>query len=129
MRRVSAILLVILFSFSLAGPALFQDAESSLPACCRRDGKHHCGMADRDVADAVQMPSSGPSVDALHGKCPFFPNGGALVPESGPALLAASQTAGVSIVSQAANPAQVEAGYRIFFNTSHQKRGPPSLLS
>ena len=129
MRRVSAILLVILFSFSLAGPALFQDAESSLPACCRRDGKHHCGMADRDVADAVQMPSSGPSVDALRAKCPFFPNGGAVVPESGPALLAATHSAVVSFASQAAAPVQTDAGYRISSNTSHQKRGPPSLLS
>jgi hypothetical protein len=129
MRRVSAILLVFLFSFSLAGPALLQDGQSNLPACCRRDGKHHCGMTDRDMADSAQTPSSGPAVEALRTKCPFFPNGGAVVPESGPALLAASQADGVSIVSQAANPAQSQAGYRISFNTSHRKRGPPSLLS
>ena len=126
MRRVSAILLVFLFSFPLIGPALFRDAESNLPACCRRDGKHHCGMTDPDMAET---PPSGPAVDALRARCPFFPNGGAVVPESGPALLAASQTAGVSIVSQTANPAQADAGYRIFFNTSNRKRGPPSLLS
>ena len=126
MRRVPAILLVFVFSFSLIAPALFVDAESNLPACCRRDGKHHCGMMARDMAAA---PSSGLAIDALRTRCPFFPNGGAVLPHSGAALLATSQPAGVSIVSQIAAPAQAEAGYRISFSRSHHKRGPPSLLS
>ena len=126
MRRVPAILLVFVFSFSLIAPALFADAESNVPACCRRDGKHHCGMMDRDMADT---PSSGPAVDAFHVKCPFFPTGGAMVPKCGPALLAAFQAAGVSAVSRIARSAQAEAGYRISLDCSHRKRGPPSLLS
>ena len=126
MRRVPAILLVLLFSFSLIAPALFVDDPSNLPACCRRDGKHHCGMMDRDMADA---PSSGVAIDALRIKCPFFPNGGVMVPEGGPALLAASQTAGVAVVSQIADRAQAEAGYRVSLNRAHRKRGPPTLLS
>jgi hypothetical protein len=126
MRRVPAILLVFLFSFSLMGPALFVDDESNLPACCRRGGKHHCAMMDRDMA---QTPSTGLAVDALRTRCPFFPNGGAVLPHSGAALLAASQPAGVSIVGQIAAPAQAEAGYRTSFNRAHHKRGPPTLLS
>jgi hypothetical protein len=126
MRRVPAILLVFVFSFPLIGPALFADAESNLPACCRRDGRHHCGMPDRDMADT---PSSGAAVDALRAKCPFFPNGGAVVPEAGPALLAGSQAAGVSIATRIAASPKPEAGYRISFDRSHHKRGPPSLLS
>ena len=40
MRRVPAILLLAVFSFSLISPALFaSETESNLPACCRRDGK------------------------------------------------------------------------------------------
>jgi len=126
MRRVPAILLVFLFSFSLIGPALFVNAESNLPACCRREGKHHCGMAAQDTAD---VPSSGPAVDALRAKCPFFPSGGAVVPDSGPALPAAASAAGVSSAGQIALPAEAEAGYRISFNRAHHKRGPPCLLS
>ena len=126
MRRVPAILLVFVFSFSLIGPALFVDAESNLPACCRRDGKHHCGMMAQDMAPT---PSSGAAVDALRAKCPFFPSGGAVLPQPGAALLAASQPAGISIVSQIAAPAQAEAGYRISLNRAHHKRGPPTLLS
>jgi hypothetical protein len=128
MRRVPAILLVLLFSFSLIGPALFVDDESNLPACCRRSGNHHCSMTDRDMADMAEAPSSGPAADALHTKCPFFPNCGAVVPESGPALLATTQQAAVSIVSQIVDRVQAEAGYRISFSRSHYKRGPPTLL-
>jgi len=124
MRRVPAILLVFVFSFSPIAPALFSDAESNLPACCRRDGKHHCNM----MGGMTAAPSSGLAVDALRAGCPFFP-GGAVVPSPAAALLAACQPAGVSIVSQIASRAQADAGYLISFNRSHQKRGPPSLLS
>lgn len=130
MRRVPATLLVFVFSFSLMGPALFVDDESNLPACCRRGGKHHCSMmGGMTGAEMAQAPSSGAAADALHTRCPFFPNGGAVIPESGPALLATSETAGVSSVSWTADRTQVEAGYRISFSRSHYKRGPPSLPS
>ena len=126
MRRVPAILLVFVFSFSLIGPALFVDAESNLPACCRRDGKHHCGMTDRDMAEAL---SSGAAVDALRAKCPFFPSGGAVLPQPGAALLAACHPVCASLLSQPTVPAHAEAGYRISLNRAHHKRGPPTLLS
>jgi len=126
MRRVPATLLVFLFSFSLIAPALSVDAQANLPACCRRGGKHHCAMMDRDMAEA---PSSGVAIDTLRVKCPFFPNGGATVPECGPALLTASQTAGVAVVSLIADRTRTEAGYRISLSRSHHKRGPPILLS
>ena len=126
MRRAPAILLVFLFSFSLIAPALSVGDESNLPACCRRDGKHHCGMMARDMADA---PSSGLLADATRMRCPFFPGAGAVVPEAAPVLLAASQTAGISTVAQIADQAQAEAGYRISFHCSHHKRGPPTILA
>ena len=126
MRRIPAILLVFLFSFSLIGPALFVDAESNLPACCRRDGKHHCGMTDRDMAET---PMSGMAADALRVKCRFFPSGGATLPHSRATLPAASQPVSVALVIQIAAPAQADPGYRISFNRSNPKRGPPSLLS
>jgi hypothetical protein len=129
MRRIPAILLVFVFSFSLIAPAVFSDAESNLPACCRRDGKHHCSMTSREMADVAVAPSSGSAVDALRARCPLFPSGGAVVPNPEAALLAACLPAGISTVSQMATLARAEAGYRISFNRSHQKRGPPSLLS
>jgi len=126
MRRVPAILLVVLFSFSLIAPALSVDAESNLPACCRRAGKHQCGMVAQDMAE---VPSSGAAIGAMHARCPLFPGGGAALPHSLAALLAGSQLAGVSIVIRSAPPAQAETGYRISSNHSNHKRGPPARLS
>jgi hypothetical protein len=128
MRRAPAILLVFLFSFSLIGPALFVDAESDLPACCRRDGKHHCGMAGDMAAAMADAPLSGPAADALRLKCPFYPIG-ATLPEIGPALVVASPGTGLSVVHQIPDAAQAKDGYRISHFDSHRKRGPPALLS
>jgi hypothetical protein len=129
MRRPPAILLVFLFSFSLIAPALFVAAESDLPACCRRNGKHHCNMAGgMDGQDMADAPPSGPAADALRLKCPFYPNS-ATLPEIGPALLVESRATGVSVVHQIADGAQAKDGYRISHLDSHQKRGPHALLS
>jgi len=132
MRRVPAILLVILFSFSLIGPALLVDAESNLPACCRRDGQHHCRLMGRLMGGPMgreTAPASGAAADAPHVHCPFFPSGGALVPDGRAVLPAASRSARVSIVRYAAIPCHAQGEYRISLERAHGKRGPPSLLS
>ncbi|MGO4883294.1 MAG: hypothetical protein ACLP59_21110 [Bryobacteraceae bacterium] len=126
MRRAPAILLLSLFSYALIRPALFADPESNLPVCCRRDGKHHCGMLAADMAD----PSpSGPITQATHVKCPLFPAGGAVLPHSDAALLGGSWTKALSTAIQTFRPAQAAPGYRISFKRSHRKRGPPLLIS
>ncbi|MGA3053808.1 MAG: hypothetical protein ABSD63_06350 [Candidatus Korobacteraceae bacterium] len=43
MRRLAASLLLVLLCAGLALPMLLA-RESGVPACCRRSGKHHCGM-------------------------------------------------------------------------------------
>ena len=129
MRRAPAILLVFLFSFWLIAPALFVAAESNLPACCRRNGKHHCDMAGgMEGQDGADAPPAGPAADALRLRCPFYPNG-ATLPEIGPALLVETRATGVSVVHQIAGWVQAKDGYRISHLDSHQKRGPPALLS
>jgi hypothetical protein len=67
-HRLWAMLLLGMFSFTLIGPALAtSDSEADLPACCRRDGKHHCGMLE-SKAGASQ---AGPAWQSA--KCPSFP--------------------------------------------------------
>ncbi len=68
MRRLPAILLLVLFSLSLMGPALFADNGSELPACCRRDGKHRCSMR---MAPAQQR--TGPAFESRVERCPYYP--------------------------------------------------------
>jgi len=126
MRRVPAILLVFLFSFSLIGPALLVDDQANLPACCRRDGKHHCGMVDGGMADA---PSPGPAVAAVRVKCPLFPGAGVFVARSGAALVTAVTAVAAPIDGCAPRAAQAHCGYCIGSRFSHRQRGPPRFLS
>jgi hypothetical protein len=123
MRRALALLLLVGFSFPLIAPALTAPPdESTLPACCRRAGAHHCAMGGVTVA----VPVGSHSVAA---KCPCCPFGHlALMLPHAFAALSATPAAGL-----AAGPAilvrDAEAGYRISADRTRQKRGPPTLLS
>ena len=122
-RRVPAILLLAFFSFSLMPPTVFlSDAESKLPSCCRRSGKHRCAM----VGDQAG-PSSGPTVQA--GRCDFF--AGALAAPVAPAVVLPkiSQTVFVPIVNCRTPRARRESLCHSWFSPADQKRGPPSFLS
>lgn len=125
MRRALAILLVFAFSLPLIAPALASAPdESQLPACCRRDGKHHCAM----FSDAVSVNVS-KRVTTVSGKCPCPPF--ARLALMLPHALSSQHTS--AAVARNAGPAAVireaEAGYRISFDRSRQKRGPPQLAS
>jgi hypothetical protein len=118
-RRISAILLLALFSFSLISPAVFAaDPESSLPACCRRNGKHHCAMMAIEAAS-----SSGPSVQAA--PCASFPSIRAVPTSAATGLLKTSAAVFASVFSHPASSPQTEQLLRNSFTLSGQKRGPP----
>lgn len=123
MRRALASLLLALFSFPLALPMLRADAASSLPSCCRREGKHHCSMD----SGSAETPS-GVALRALHPKCSSYA-AASTVPGSYVALLKNSLSIGASLLRYPSIEAQTEARYRISFSRSRQKRGPPALLS
>jgi hypothetical protein len=120
-RRSLAISLVMLFSFLLISPLLASDAvDASLPACCRRAGKHHCAFTDGGT-------QQGRSIDLIAEKCPYAPGApaafhlAAFAPPASDALFA-------GLVSHPSIHAQTAAQYRISFDRSRQKRGPPSLI-
>jgi hypothetical protein len=116
-------LLLAVFSFSLIGQAVFAGADTKLPACCARGGKHHCGSS---VADTHGSPA-GPAVQATRQQCPYYPKGGAVPVHAYPALLQSSQAFYASVQSHPAVHAQTDARYRASFSRSRQKRGPPVL--
>lgn len=69
MRRALSILLLTLFSVSLAAPVLLAlgASESNLPACCRRDGKHGCSI------NKQARPAEGAAVSRAAVRCALFP--------------------------------------------------------
>jgi len=48
MRRLIASFVLSLMAWSLAAPVAMAASGTAIPACCRRNGKHHCmsGMSD-----------------------------------------------------------------------------------
>jgi hypothetical protein len=122
-RRVLAISLLLLFSLPLISPlfALAANPGDKLPACCRRNGVHHC---------AIRMlrgeQSQGEQFTARQEKCPAYPRAVSpvqrndLSPQSSAQLFA-------GIVVHPAGKAQAEARARIAFYRSRQERGPPAL--
>jgi hypothetical protein len=124
MRRISATFLLAVLGFTAAIPLVFADPESSCPVCCRRDGKHHCAMMA-----AQQDSSAGPALRAVRATCPYFPSSGPVPVYSGGAEPEASPAIFASLISHPAVQAQSEARYRISLTRTHQKRGPPILLS
>lgn len=121
MRQVLTILLLGLFGFSLASPLAFaSDADSQLPACCRRNGAHHCVMA-------ATLPPSGPAVEAT--PCRSFPGAQVLPAPTGTVLLRISQGIFAHVFSEPTRQSLAEERCLTRAGRSHQKRGPPTLLS
>ena len=123
MRRASAMLLLALFGFSLVSPYAFAlSVDSKLPACCRRDGKHHCATMATESES-----SSGPDLRA--GRCSFFPTGVGVPASRTVALAGISQSGSEQLVRHGASAHQKESVCHSPYSRAGQKRGPPTFLS
>lgn len=124
MRRVMAAVLVLAFSGPLIAPVFTASInEANLPACCRRNGKHHCMMYWMAMG-RVPWPYR-----TVEDKCPYSPFAHLSIllfhgyfGHDHPPAIAHSAV-------RAPRIRQAEAGYRISFSRSRQKRGPPRLAA
>ena len=122
MVRGIAMLLVALFGLSPISPMLLaRDADSSLPACCRRGAKHSCAMTTSQPAS-----SSGQTLQAA--RCRFFPSAQAVAPGGTLSLRGVSRSVVTGLVSHPASRCQTEAFYRVFYSRAGQGRAPPNSL-
>jgi hypothetical protein len=111
---------MVVFGLPLALPLFSaQAAEQNLPACCRRDGRHHCSMP---------KDGSQPNISIVGEKCPVAPASPAF-------LLHFSFTPGTAaaifagITCHPAISPQTEAQFRVSFDRARQKRGPPAFIA
>jgi|SRR5579883_1252967 len=111
--------MLLLFGLPLLAPVLASDiGEAGLPACCRRSGKHHCAMA------GTMLRQQGHAISMIAEKCPYTPAVARLLPWT---PLAPSIEAAIfaGVIRHPAVHAQAEALYRVSFDRTRQKRGPP----
>jgi hypothetical protein len=118
MRRSIAILLATVFSLLLMAPALISSSEATLPACCRQTGKHRCALR------MAKASSSGPSFAAIAERCPNFPQSSSAVHRA-TVVPPVYQAIVAGIIRHPVICPQTEAGYRVSYFRSEQKRGPP----
>jgi len=118
-RRITGVLLLLLLTSPLVTPLFARNPQADLPACCRRNGKHHC-------AQRMQAPASEKVLFRSAGmKCPMFPVRLATPGHRLQILPTSAQSFYGAIVSHPAIHARAEISYRICWSRSQQKRGPP----
>ena len=120
MRRILSLAMLLVFCFPLIAPLFASGPETSLPACCRRDGAHHCSMGT-----AMLGMQGGTRWSSLQSKCPNYPKA-VTVAGVGHWFLVKPQMQFADVVAHPSARPQTEARYRISFGRSRQKRGPPS---
>jgi len=120
MRRLLASLLLVLISLSLVSPVLASAAKPDVPACCLRNGRHHCEMG-------AEVSTNGKP--GLRADCPFRTQG-SLIAASNQKLLAATRnnlrTAALPVTALESLP---ELLPHLPQTAIHGTRGPPSRFA
>jgi hypothetical protein len=123
-RRVLSFALLLLFSLPLISPllALTATSDANLPACCRRNGAHHCTSMARPTD-----PPAGINLSAIPQHCPAYP---AVVTSARHGDLSFHDASLIfaGIVSHPTVKPQTQARARVALDISRQKRGPPTDL-
>jgi hypothetical protein len=129
-RRLLSILLFWATLFPLIAPALSTGAvgQSTLPACCRRAGAHHCEMSAAFRALLQRDLDGSTRIGAQPEKCPYQQRSLAATHLQTLTAAAAPSQAAFALHEPSA-AAQAECLRRISFDRSRQKRGPPSFLA
>jgi hypothetical protein len=126
-RRILTIAIILVLGLPAVSPlfALTGAADPNLPACCRRDGKHHC-MGMPGMLSATSSSKTHATIATLTERCPYGPHSlpGTPHPDT---TLDASATFFAGILSHACVSPQTESKRRISADRSRQKRGPPSF--
>jgi hypothetical protein len=120
MRRTIALALTLLFGLTLIAPIFATNADSNLPPCCRRNGRHHCRMSE--------LAASRRGFTSVSERCPCCPSSDCVVqiPTCEPA---SAEPVHAGIAFRPALAPRAMAGSRRSFHRSHLKRGPPAPLA
>lgn len=128
MRRLLSLGLFLATLLPLLAPMMSAEAaaQAGVPACCRRGGAHHCmgGMVQ-----AVGSSDATPRVRAPRMICPYQQRAMMASHHEQAGVSAAAATGVVKGVRAPGVVAQAECLWRISFDRSRQKRGPPSPIS
>ncbi len=128
MRRGFSILLILVLGLGPLSATLQASDDASLPACCRRNGAHHCSMAVAMARMMAHLPPDPHPAFTVPLTCPYYPGARPLLITAIHALAATTMQAPSLLVRSLASP----AGQTLALcspSRNHAGRGPPDGLS
>ena len=124
MRRTLSTVLILLFWLGPLAAILPANAESQLPACCRRHGAHHCEMSDAMASQAARAISGSAPEMSAPARCSSYP--GFMLATTGPVEALIASPAPLPVLHETAHsPAALRAAARLSALGAHANRGPP----
>ena len=125
-RRFLAIAIALLIVLPTITPlfALTTAGDPTRPACCRRDGKHHCMLMDLETASSSNATRI--TAATVSERCPYGSKSLPGTTHTG-CSLHTSAAIFAGIVSHPSVAPQTESKRRISADRSRQKRGPPAI--
>ena len=125
MRPALAALLLTAIGLPLIAPLLLADSRPDRPACCGRNGKHHCALAAQSDGQA----EAAPAIKSLRAKCSFLPKPGAAPVDSKRAIAAIRSLVGPADRVEFQIDQRSSSLPRIPNRGGERKRGPPPAFS
>jgi hypothetical protein len=125
MRRLLSLVLLLVFGLPTVAPALDVSAtpDSRLPACCRRNGAHHCAMSQQELDTLLNVTQ----VTTVRSKCPCYPT--SAIPLRHQQLgFRPVATVLTALASEPTPVSQIQAWARAAEEGARHKRGPPQQL-
>jgi hypothetical protein len=124
-RKLVSILLMLVCGLQAAPllEGLSRGDKFNLPACCRRNGQHHCMMS---AAERSQLTGNDRAFRLPSEKCPYCPAAMTRA-HSSSFTLPTSEAVFAALASHPAVFAQTQSRLRVSETRSRQKRGPPAV--
>jgi hypothetical protein len=123
MRRLLAIFVLAVMGCSSVAPAALAASSAATPACCRRDGKHHCQTGMADMPGGSTDRDSTPKLRATTPDCPHR------VLSTTPTAAGQAETSEFSTPLPAASSLLAQpnsVGFDSQSELRNSERGPPS---
>jgi hypothetical protein len=124
---------MLILGLPMISPLFAMEGDAgNLPACCRRDGKHHCMMmagmmmSSSDGASVSSNPGTQPTVAIVTERCPYGPQGlpGAMHRDW---TLDTASAVFAGLMAHPSGSPQTESKRRVSSVRARHKRGPPVI--
>lgn len=122
MQRGVATALAILFSWLLLVPVFATPALVNVPACCRKSGSHQCTMHSSGTSGSER------SIQTVQAKCPYAYGSSTRASHVDSYAPGIGESVYAGVIRHPAISPQTDARFRVSYDRSQQKRGPPAPI-